>query len=198
MSYLGAIVACGVAVLPQRALDLLDEMESRADEMESHGRSRDGGASLRPDSKTYCAAISAMEKAAQWDDALRLLERMRARGVAPDANCFNATISACEKGRQWERALALLREMEECGVPPNEISYSAAITSCDKGNQQRHALELLQQAKDRRLISTPSYVGAISACERAGWWERALELVEEVERASRRGGAVQLNVKVRH
>ena len=49
---------------------------------------------MEPDVISFSAAISACEKAAQWERALELLEEMPTRGVKPDVISFNATISA--------------------------------------------------------------------------------------------------------
>ena len=60
---------------------------------------------------SFSAAISACDKARQWEQTLTLFHKVRATGVAANVICFNAAISACEKGEQWEQALTLLHKM---------------------------------------------------------------------------------------
>ena len=56
------------------------------------------GKSMRGNSKakqSCSAALSACEKAKQWEQAPVLLRKMTLQVV-----CYNATISACDKGKQ--------------------------------------------------------------------------------------------------
>lgn len=88
---------------------------------------------LCPNVVSYSAAISACEKARNWEKAIELLNEMQSRGVEPTVMSFNATISACEKGGQAEKALALFAEMKAHGIMPNVVVFSAVISACGKG-----------------------------------------------------------------
>ena len=63
------------------------------------------------------AAISACEKANEWQSALNLYSAMQLQRESGDIITFGATISACEKASCWQEALALLailKQRSEC------------------------------------------------------------------------------------
>ncbi|CAE7947721.1 unnamed protein product [Symbiodinium sp. KB8] len=136
---------------------------------------------------TYNVAISACEKAAEWEPALSLLSKLGDASLIRDVVTYGASISACEKATRWPEALLLLGEAEAT-VQANVIILSAAISACEKalplppGSQWRSALDLLGQAGPRRLrADTIMYSSAVSACGRAFEWQQALRLLGEVE-----------------
>ena len=132
-----AMAAWGRAREPQRALALLEEMQSRG---------------FEPNVIAFNVAISACEKGKQSERALELLDEMQARGLQPDVISFSAAISACEKGGQWERALALLDETPSRGVAPDVIIYSAAISACEACGERETAARLYADAVERELL----------------------------------------------
>ena len=102
-------------------------------------------AGVQPDVISYSAAISACEKAGQWE-ALSLLREMPAAGLRPNVVSYNAAISACEKAGRCDDALSLLQKMREDGVQPNVISFNAAIQACAAAQQPDEALRLFKEA----------------------------------------------------
>ena len=80
---------------------------------------------------THNVAISACEKAGQWEPALSLLAKLEDSGLVPDVVTYGASISACEKATQWPQALHLLEEAEAADRV-NIIIVSAAISACEK------------------------------------------------------------------
>ncbi|CAE8607128.1 unnamed protein product, partial [Polarella glacialis] len=91
--------------------------------------------SVEADAFHYNAAISACEKARQWDLALALLGKMPSMRVTPDEISYNAAISASSKGGQWQLVFRLLSSMPDMRLTPDKISYSAANGACEKGGQ---------------------------------------------------------------
>ena len=65
-------------------------------------------AHLDQNSVSYNAAISACQKAAQWQRVLGLLEAMLAEDIDPDLVGCSAAISACEQVGRWHQVLMLL------------------------------------------------------------------------------------------
>lgn len=82
----------------------------------------------------HSAAISALEKGAQWALAIELLRRtQRSGGVVPNLVTYNAAISACEKGRRWSHAVQLFQDAVLQGLSPDLVMHSALISACEKG-----------------------------------------------------------------
>lgn len=110
--------------------------------------------SLRPDARTYSAAIGACEKGHQWEQALHLLSEMLQCGLDPNIITCSSVISACEKGLQWERALQLLLEVKQASMHPTAVTYNAVISACEKCEQWQRALELLSEMRETATAST--------------------------------------------
>ncbi|CAE7190484.1 PTAC2, partial [Symbiodinium microadriaticum] len=77
------------------------------------------------------AVISALEKAAEWEQALRLLRRLGGSRLLPDDVAYSSAISACANAGQWCQALALLAEMFEKKVAVSVITYNAVLSACE-------------------------------------------------------------------
>lgn len=58
----------------------------------------------------YKAAISACEKARQWQKAQALLRELLKKELESQVISYSAAIIACEKDEQWRRVLALMSE----------------------------------------------------------------------------------------
>ena len=98
----------------------------------------DGG-----DCFTYAAAISACEKAREWQSALSLLWQMQAASLPADAVCFTAAISACEKGLEWQHAICVLSAMQDCRVEASVMAYNAVVSALEKSSCWELALSSL-------------------------------------------------------
>ena len=136
----------------------------------------------KPDLKCFNAAISACEKAAKWEEAVKLLRKMT--DVEPNVVSYSSVISACEKCAEWEMALKFLNEMKEMGIEPDVTSYSSAISACEKGGQADVALSLLAEMKAEGIRhDNYSYSSAIAACGKGGekYVDTALSLLAEMK-----------------
>ncbi|MCL9843950.1 type III effector protein with ppr repeats [Ralstonia solanacearum] len=152
-------------------------------------------AGICPNVVTYSAAISACEKAGRMDEALVLLNELKAMGsddpmMRPNVVTYSAAISACEKAGRADHALVLLGELKVLAghdptMRPNVVTYSAAISACEKAGWADHALALLDELRvqagcDEALRPNAiTYSAAISACMKAEKADRAWELIAE-------------------
>ena len=98
------------------------------------------------DGFTYAGAISACEKAREWQRALWLFWSMPALSLKADVVCFAAAISACEKGQQWQHALCLFSLMHGPRVEANRTALNALISALEKCSRWQPALSLLDLA----------------------------------------------------
>ncbi|CAD17344.2 putative type III effector protein with ppr repeats [Ralstonia pseudosolanacearum GMI1000] len=155
-------------------------------------------AGICPNVVTYSAAISACEKAGRMDEALVLLNELKAIGsddpmMRPNVVTYSAAISACEKAGRADHAVALLGELKALAahdptMRPNVVTYSATISACEKAGWVDEALALLDELRalgqsDPALRpNVITYSAAISACMGAGQADRARWLVAQAIR----------------
>ena len=107
------IDACANDGQYKSAISLLNDMEDK------YG--------VEPNDKCYNAAISSCEKAAKWEEAVKLLRKMTEKGVEPNVLSYSSVISACEKCAEWEKALEFLAEMKKW--VSNRMSILTALPS---------------------------------------------------------------------
>ena len=92
----------------------------------------------------YGTCISAMSKCGRWREALEMVDRMMARGVAPNAYAVSAAIRACGGALRWKEAVALHDRMVDTGVMQRDLfCLSAAIDAAGRAGQTEVALRLL-------------------------------------------------------
>eukprot|EP00438_Fugacium_kawagutii_P031235 Skav211066 [mRNA] locus=scaffold314:215989:217863:- [translate_table: standard] len=134
---------------------------------------------VEPNTVTYGACISAMEKCSQWRQAVDLLAEMAHRNIQKNVITISAGISAC--AGHWWLALDLLRSMAEEKIDPDIVAFNACINACS--TQWPVALELLQQMSGLQLQpDVISFSAAIAACEDGRQWEHTLGLFTEMRR----------------
>ena len=97
---------------------------------------------LLPDAATYSTALSARERAGQWQSARRLLHDMPDRRLPPDTITRSTAISACERAGQWRLAGRPFHDMPG-GACCDTVTGSTAVGACEKVGQRQPALRLL-------------------------------------------------------
>jgi pentatricopeptide repeat domain-containing protein 1 len=136
---------------------------------------------LTPDTTSFGTALSACERARNWQAARTVLDEARAAEAA-DIECFNSAISAVARGQGWKAALALLREAEVAGLPPTARSYGPVLLAARR--QPKVVAKLVQDEIRPRGLRLGPFSGSavISAFGAAKQWRAAvgaLELIEE-------------------
>eukprot|EP00747_Dinoflagellata_sp_TGD_P122231 gnl/TRDRNA2_/TRDRNA2_173576_c1_seq18.p2 gnl/TRDRNA2_/TRDRNA2_173576_c1~~gnl/TRDRNA2_/TRDRNA2_173576_c1_seq18.p2 ORF type:complete len:121 (-),score=35.12 gnl/TRDRNA2_/TRDRNA2_173576_c1_seq18:568-930(-) len=95
VTYSAAISACEKGQQPEKALELLHQMQERK---------------LVPDVVAYSAAISSCERGTKPEKALELVREMQHRQLVPEVITYSAAIGACQ---EWRHALDLMTEMKQ-------------------------------------------------------------------------------------
>ena len=147
---------------------------------------------LTPDEISFNSAISAAEKAGQWEHAIQLLLKMSAEATAPSTISYNAAISACAKPGEWEAALALAAVMDETGVTCDEITFNCLSNACEKAGCWQLALDLLQKQSPTKVGSLVQQIcssGAFSL-DSALTPAEASQVVWRLAKLSRLGASV--------
>jgi len=178
ITYNTAIRALGLGRQVDKALGLLDDMQSR------HG--------LRPDVITYNSALAACAVSGRVDEALELLAAMARCGVQPDRVSFNSTLAATARVGDWQRARNLLRVgMAAAGVTPDVVSYGTVLSAMARAGQSNPAKELLESMAAESAIrpNARCYNAALLATVPGGEWEAALALLGSMEERALEGGA---------
>jgi pentatricopeptide repeat protein len=79
------------------------------------------------------AAIAALTRSKQPEQALQLSVLMQQRGFKIDVVTYNSLIDANSKSGQWQQAIEVLRAMDNQNVKPTTESCNAAINACSVG-----------------------------------------------------------------
>ena len=137
---------------------------------------------LKPNLRTYNAAMAACAGCGRWKDALKLLDEChREPGVSPDIYSYTNAMRACAKGGLTRKALSLLDVAKDLKLPLDAYAYTAVIEACAKGNDWKKALELLEEMRESGINPTAvTFSVTISACGNGGQWQRALQLLESM------------------
>eukprot|EP00929_Paragymnodinium_shiwhaense_P080356 TRINITY_DN41901_c0_g1_i1.p1 TRINITY_DN41901_c0_g1~~TRINITY_DN41901_c0_g1_i1.p1 ORF type:complete len:489 (+),score=101.32 TRINITY_DN41901_c0_g1_i1:65-1531(+) len=179
-SYCAAIEAAGAAGEWRKAVQLLNELPSRGQVLNT---------------SFYNAAINACGKASEWREALRLVGEMQESGVAMDGQTYHVTMSACKSGSEWQTTVRLLKEMQAKGLAPSLLTYNLAMTACESSRKWRLAVKLLGECREQtKKMGTPMdpscYNAAIRACGVTYQWGEALKLMQELTDSGAAPGAV--------
>ena len=95
---------------------------------------------LLPDVITYCAVISACEKATLPQRALEIVEAMLHQGLLPKVITYSALISACGTGTQPPSAMQLSEAMLHQGLLRDVITYNALVMPARRVRCRREPL----------------------------------------------------------
>ncbi|CAJ1349937.1 unnamed protein product [Effrenium voratum] len=135
---------------------------------------------------TCNAAVSSCEKAAQWLQALVLLQLPR-----PDVITYNAGISACAKSGRYHEARRLLQAAAQA-VRVDIVTYSAAITSCEQDSRWQEAAALIEEFRSRQVKGTViAYnAGLASSVQK---WQCGCQILHEMPRRNLRRDVVSYN-----
>eukprot|EP00933_Yihiella_yeosuensis_P049555 TRINITY_DN4658_c2_g1_i1.p1 TRINITY_DN4658_c2_g1~~TRINITY_DN4658_c2_g1_i1.p1 ORF type:complete len:1023 (-),score=170.74 TRINITY_DN4658_c2_g1_i1:206-3274(-) len=165
--YNAVISACGSAGQWERALSLLDEMDSP----------------LSPDVVSYNSAITACDRGEQWQRALWLLfAEMPARSIAPNEVSFSAAVSACAQAGFVKRALRAKEKMRSQKLVPSVFLYSHLIAACEREDRWSLAKGLLHEMRKEKVQpNIVVYNHAIGACMAGNAPEEVEVILQEMQ-----------------
>lgn len=199
------IIKSGVRDAPEKALEILTEMENSF---------MDGQLEMKPDECSYSAVIKAhvnYKRKNSERKAEELLVRMwklhrNHDGNRPNINVYNSVVNAyasLKSARTLKKAQELLAKMETGkmeGLPkPNLITYNTVIKAMRNGNEEEGAviaenilsrLECLGKDDVDLLPDNYSYTSVITAYGRSSSpkkAEKALEIIQRMTEAQKNG-----------
>jgi len=108
---------------------------------------------LRPNNFIYCSAMSACNRANQWQKALQVFDLLLSeKTLGPDQYTYNEALNACAKGGLADRALEIFEHAKKSGVHTDLISYSRAMAACVAAERWEDAQQLMNRMTDDRVI----------------------------------------------
>ncbi|CAM9972289.1 unnamed protein product, partial [Ectocarpus sp. 8 AP-2014] len=136
---------------------------------------------LSPDVFSFSSAMSACDRAGEWQRALEVMDLMLHHEVEPSIVSYGTAISACARGEgRWQQALSLLADIPSRGLEANAHAYGSAIHACVVGGQHRRALELLEEMLECRVVPDAAvFTAAMTAVD---GWGATLRLLEVMKR----------------
>ncbi|CAE7941187.1 unnamed protein product [Symbiodinium sp. KB8] len=150
---------------------------------------------LLPDTISFNAVLSAMEKTQKWMQAVCLLKQS---GIAADVISNNAVLSASGGAGRWRQALFVLCQTMALQLVPDLITYSAGVSACAKAKQWAGSLLLLQQLREAGggAAEEIAYNAAVSSCEDTWQWKESLELLAAMRCDDLKPNVLNLNVVI--
>lgn len=208
VAYNAVISACGHTHSPQVALRLLSRMREQGVHQSvvtfgaafgacSKGHAweealsllcdmrHSSGLGVSIDYKAHAAVATACARAAQWRQALELVQLGAADewglsgAIAPAA--YTAAICACDHAGIWEQAVALFIHMQDRGLQRSTPACNATLSACARSSAWEFALFIWEQASEVGLTDWLAPELTVKACERAGEWIVALALFKEFQ-----------------
>jgi pentatricopeptide repeat protein len=180
--YTAAIESCAKTGMWERALELLNEMES---------------VGVEPSAVTCSVTITACGNGGEWQKSLDLLGKMRRKDMKINLITYNAAIAALSKGAKmsvrnrasdyeplWIKAMDLLKQMKQDGIDPDGFSFCSAISCCGAEGRWQEALDLMDVMRNGGPNTQPNkiaYTCAIDSCGRAGQVDHALRLFQQMK-----------------
>lgn len=157
-----------------------------------------------PSRKLFSEAMKAWGTGSHWEQAVDLLDEMKAAKLMPDLRSYNAALNACrlasslpmegvidETDSVVEAVCILLADMKQALLTPDAMTYGTAIGSCARARVPDKALEIFgemtkaaadgaDKSLNPNVIIYSSLITAMTASETSEWWPKALSLLEEM------------------
>ncbi|CAI5745259.1 unnamed protein product [Peronospora destructor] len=134
-----------------------------------------------PNAKSYMLYATALGTTGQAAQAVRVIGRMKERGVLPDVSVYNAVMSACSKAKRISWAYNVMERMQVAGFVPDRASFTILMNAAIAEGDIDKAFETFHLM--RTHVTEPDEVAfscLINGFAREGRVERALSLLEDL------------------
>eukprot|EP00899_Mesostigma_viride_P012521 jgi/Mesvir1/2126/Mv16653-RA.1 len=150
--------------------------------MESRTASPTGGL---PSPHAVTNMIKCLSDGGAWEEALQLLDELRAAGFEPNAHVLTAALGACTVGQQGGRARAMFHEIKSLHaartVRADVILCTACISAFARTGQWQDAEEVLAWMREQGLRPNAYTLSAYITClGGAGQFARAQEAFHQI------------------
>lgn len=86
--------------------------------------------------------LNAAKRRGIWRWGVRLLNKMREKGLKPGSKEWNAVLLACSRASETSAAVDVFKKMVEEGLKPDVVSYGALLSALEKGKLYDEALRV--------------------------------------------------------
>jgi len=163
IGYNTAISCLAKAGMYQKAIRLLDV------EMPEKG--------IKPDEVTYGTVMAACERSEEWQQVLKLADRMEEQNLEMDGIAITTVLKACQKLSWANGALRYIQKFKDLESKSSEFSTNG------KNNYMKRKTKGKQRSGTRAPLTGPddvAYCLAISACSRVGRVKDAIMLLRDM------------------
>jgi len=133
-----------------------------------------------PDEIMYNSLLDGCAKQHRVDDAVKLLERMKASGVAPSNFTLSILVKLLGRSRQLNRAFTMVEDIcKEYGFQANIHVYTCLLQACIHNRQIHRAFKLHDSMITEAYVQPDSktYTALVRGCMQSGVLEKAAVLV---------------------
>ena len=134
---------------------------------------------------TYTAVLTALRDEAKADEAMAVLNDMRAEpGVQPTSLAFALTLSAFDNSRRWIEGNALAMRIKQYDVRPDTTLMHAIITMAGRAGDMAHASDVFNAMRQSTMIvTTYTFNALLGGYARYGDWDGCVEVYDEMKRS---------------
>eukprot|EP00913_Durusdinium_trenchii_P030714 g28767.t1 len=97
----------------------------------------------------------------EWQEAIGVLDAIRADGLTPTLNVTNSAMSALQKPGKWELVLTLMSEMRWEGNLPDFCSHTVAISAMLSAGELARAVKHLEEMQQQGIEPTALTYGRV-------------------------------------
>ena len=128
----------------------------------------------------YSASISFLNKIAQWQASLQVLQvPFQQLRIFVDTGLFAAAFTACRLGTSWELSMSFLQNAHSASVPLDDVCRNGLVSALVRGNKISAAMDLAES-----VANFNSILMALSQIGREGTgaapWAYALQVLERM------------------
>ncbi|CAI5737654.1 unnamed protein product [Hyaloperonospora brassicae] len=136
---------------------------------------------VAPDAKSYMLYATALGASGQAAHAVRVIGRMKERGVMPNVAVYNAVMRVCARAGRVPWAYTVMEKMQVAGFVPDRASFTILMNAAIAEGDLDKAFETFHLM--RTHVAEPDEVAfscLIHGFAREGRVERALNLLEDL------------------
>ncbi|KAJ6723071.1 REPEAT-CONTAINING PROTEIN putative-RELATED [Salix koriyanagi] len=105
--------------------------------------------------------ISGYSFKGHFDDAKRLLNRMKVEGIKPDLITLNSLVAGYSMCGHTKEALALIHDIKILGLTPNVVSWTALISGCSQNGYYTESFEFFVQMQEEGIKPNSATISSL-------------------------------------